>query len=374
MILKRNAVQVFKKVLIINPFGLGDILFTAPVIKAIKDKYPDVLIGYWCNQRVEPVISANPKIYKVFALSRGDIRKLYQESFLSGFWNSLKLALSLKKEHFDICFDFSLEHRYSLFSKIIGIKRRIGFNYQGRGRFLTDKIDITGYDQKHVVEYYLDLLRFLNIEPKDKSLELFVPIDAEIKARNILSVGKVEEGDLIIGIAPGAGGSWGKNAGYKHWPALKFAQVAERLAAEFKAKIVLIGDDTERAIADVIVNAMRNKPIDLVGKVSLEILPGLIKTFNLFITNDGGPMHMAVALGVKTVSIFGPVDDLIYGAYPANKDHLVVKSNIGCRPCYQNFRLPVCENDGECLKSVSVEDVFAAAAKLLEKGPGKWKR
>jgi lipopolysaccharide heptosyltransferase II len=366
MILKKNAVRKFKKVLIINPFGIGDVLFTTPVIRAIKEEYPGCYIGYWSNARVKPLINSGFGVDKVFALSRGDIKKLYQESFFKGFWNSVKLILAIKKESFDICLDFSLDHRYSLFSKIIGIKRRIGFNYKNRGRFLTDKIDINGYNEKHVVEYYLDLLRLLKLEPKNRFLALSVPISSEIKAKNILSVAHIEEDDLIIGIAPGAGGSWGKDAGYKHWPALKFAQVAERLALQFKAKIVLIGDDGEGSIADVIVNAMRDKPVNLVGKVSLGFLPALIKNFNLFITNDGGPMHIAVALGVKTVSVFGPVNEVVYGPYPGSRDHLVLKWDGECRPCYRNFHLPVCDKDKECLKSISADSVFEAAASLLE--------
>lgn len=366
MILKKNAVQKFKKVLIINPFGIGDVLFTTPVIRAIKEEYPDSFIGYWCNLRVKPLLVSSFGVNKVFALSRGDIKKLYQDSFFSGLWNSLKLTLALKKAHFDICLDFSLDHRYSLFSKIIGIRKRVGFNYKGRGRFLTDKIDINGYNNKHVVEYYLDLLRLLKIEPKDRFLTLSVPIANEIKAKNILSGAHLEESDLIIGIAPGAGGSWGKDAGYKHWPALKFAQVADKLALEFKARIVLVGDETENSIADVIVNTMRNKPVNLVGKVSLDILPALIKNFNLFITNDGGPMHMAVALGVKTVSIFGPVSEVVYGQYPESRNHVVLKWNGECRPCYKNFRMPVCDKDKECLKAISVDLVFEAAAGLLK--------
>ncbi len=365
MILKKNAVAKFKKVLIINPFGIGDLLFTTPLIKAIKEKYPDSFIGYWCNLRVKPLVLSGFGVNKIFALSRGDIKKLYQDSFLSGFLNSLKLAFSLRKERFDICFDFSLDYRYSLFSKLIGIKRRVGFNYKGRGRFLTESIDLDGYQDKHVVEYYLDLLRWFKLEPKDKFLALSVPMASEIKAKNILSLACLEEDDLIIGIAPGAGGSWGKDAGYKHWPAIKFAQVADRLASEFRAKIVLIGDDSENSIADVIVNAMRNKAINLVGKVGLDLLPAVIKNFDLFITNDGGPMHIAVALGVKTVSIFGPVSEVVYGPYPGDKNHLVLKWDLECRPCYNNFRLPICVKDKECLKAITVDSVFLAAAKLL---------
>ena len=110
---------------------------------------------------------------------------------------------------------------------------------------------------------------------------------------------------------------------------------------------------------------MRNKPVDLVGKVGLDVFAGLIKNFHLFLTNDGGPMHMAVALGVKTVSVFGPVSEVVYGPYPSNRNHVVLKWDLDCRPCYKNFRMPVCDKDKECLRQVSVEAVFDAAARLL---------
>ena len=354
-----------KKILVINPFGIGDVLFTTPVIKALKQQYPDAFIGYWSNLRVKPILESNSQINKVFALSRGDLKKLYQESFFKGIWSAIKLVWEIKKEHFDICFDFSLDHRYSLLAKLIGIRQRIGFNYKGRGRFLTKRIDLTGYQEKHVVEYYLELLKFLDIPVVDKSLYLGVSEESQQKAQDMLAQGGIEENDLVIGIAPGAGGSWGKDASYKHWPALKFAQVAERLATELKAKIVILGDESEQKIAEVIAHVLRNKPIDLTGKTGLEILPAVIKNCNLLITNDGGPMHMAVALGVKTVSVFGPVSEVVYGPFSSSNEHVVLKSDISCRPCYNNFRLAACDKDRECLKSVSVDAVFEASRKLL---------
>jgi len=370
MISGKNAAALNKKILIINPFGIGDVLFTTPVIRALKEVYPDSIIGYWSNLRVRPLIESNLYVNKVFALSRGDIKKLYEESFFKGFLSSLKLVLGLKKERFNICLDFSLDHRYSLLAKIVGIKRRIGFNYKNRGRFLTDKIDISGYNDKHAVEYYLDLLKFLNITPKQKDLELNVPESSQAKLELIFKRSGVLRADLLIGIAPGAGGSWGKDASYKHWPALKFAQVADRLVDNFKAKVILFGDESENPIADVIANAMRNKPVDLVGKISLELLPAAIKKCGLFISNDGGPMHMAVALGVKTVSVFGPVDEVVYGPYPDRRNHAVLIWNGACRPCYKNFRVPVCERDKECLKAISVEEVYKVAERLLNENTG----
>ncbi|MDD5518648.1 MAG: glycosyltransferase family 9 protein [Candidatus Omnitrophica bacterium] len=365
MILKKNAGQSPKRFLIINPFGIGDILFTTPLIKALKEEYPDCFIGYWCNRRVRPLLEANPRVNQLFDLSRGDLKKIYRDSFFNGLRQVLKLGREIKKGNFNICFDFSLDYRYSLFAKIIGIPRRIGFNYKNRGRFLTDKIDITGYHDKHAVEHYLDLLRFLKLEAKDKSLELCVPEPARVEARNILGSRGIQANDLLVGIAPGAGGSWGKDAAYKHWPALKFAQVADKLANEFKAKIIILGDETEKPISETIINAMLHKPVDLTGKIKLELLPAVMQNLNLLISNDGGPMHIASALGIKSVSIFGPVSELVYGPYPDTRNHPVLKWDMECRPCYKNFRLPVCGKDRECLRAVNVEDVFTAAKALL---------
>jgi len=365
MISKKNTAAKPKKFLIINPFGIGDVLFTTPVVKAIKQSYPDSFIGYWSNARVKQVVSAMPQISKVFPLSRGDLKKIFQFSFFKGVLEALNLAWQIKGGRFDVCFDFSLDYRYGLFTKLIGIKKRIGFNYKSRGKFLTHKIGLAGYSEKHVVEYYLELLKFLDIPVKDKNLELNVTEEARVKAKNLLSSFGIFRDDLVIGIVPGAGGSWGKDAPYKHWPALKFAQVADRLAKEKNAKILILGDDSESEIAEVIIHIMRNKPINLVGKTGLDILPAVIESCNLLITNDGGPMHMVVALGVKGISVFGPVNERVYGPFPASDRHVVLKWDIECRPCYENFRLAACDKDRECLMSVSVDAVFEASLKLL---------
>jgi heptosyltransferase II len=354
-----------KKFLVINPFGIGDCLFTTPAIKALKVKYPDSFIGYWSNLRVAPLLRKDPRIDKVFALSRGDLKKLYQESFLKGISALLKLVAQIKKERFDISFDFSLDHRYSLLAKIIGIRQRVGFDYKGRGRFLTQSAKIENYQDRHVVEYYSGLLKFLDIPVEDKSLALTVLPPDELKAKKVLAAAGIKEGDRLVGIFPGAGGSWGKDALIKHWSPVKFAQTADQLIGKIGVKVILLGDEGERGISETIRQMMVHQPVDLTGKTSLEVLPAIMKNCGLIITNDGGPMHMAVALGIKSVSVFGPVSEIVYGPYPPEAGHLVLKSDLGCRPCYKNFRLSVCDKDKECLKQVSVEAVLDAAMRLL---------
>jgi lipopolysaccharide heptosyltransferase II len=354
-----------KKFLIINPFGIGDVLFTTPLIKAIKNAYPDSHISYWCNERVSAILKSDSNINSIFALSRGDLKKLYNDSWVGGAKKFFGLLAGIKKGRFDTAIDFSLDHRYGLACKILGIKKRIGFNYKKRGRFLSDKINIDGYKGKHVVEYYLDLLKLIGIKSSDEGLYLSVPQENKTKAQFKLARLGIKQGDLLIGISAGGGASWGKEASYKHWPALKYAQLADKIIYGYKAQVLLLGDDSERAIADIITSAMKNKPIDWVGKTALEEFAAAINCVDILITNDGGPLHIAVALGKKTISIFGPVDDKVYGPYPAGQKHIVIKKELSCRPCYNNFRFQGCINNRRCLSDITVDEVFAAAKGLL---------
>ncbi|MCX5709130.1 MAG: glycosyltransferase family 9 protein [Candidatus Omnitrophica bacterium] len=358
---------MYKRILVINPFGIGDVLFTTPLVRALEENYPHCFIGYWCNERVKTILENNKNIDRIFALSRGDLKKIFARSWFEGIAAAIKLFSQIKGCKFDTAFDFSLDHRYGLVARLAGIKTSIGYNYKGRGRFLTQRIGLEGYQNKHVVEYYSDLLRFAGISGKSKNLELTVSDENLKKAEDLLRSRGIRKGDLAIGIAPGAGASWGRDAGYKHWPALKFAQVADSLAKDLVAKVVILGDTGEEAIADVVINAAANQPIDLTGKTTLDVLPGVIKNLKVLICNDGGPLHMAVALGVKTVSIFGPVDELVYGPYPPSPEHKVLKWDMKCRPCYKNFRMSACDKDRECLRSISVEQVLAGVKEVLNK-------
>lgn len=352
--------------LFINPFGIGDVLFTTPLVRAIRYNWPESIIGYWCNERVKDILESSPHIDRIFALSRGDIKRLYGQSKIEGIRSALDLFNNIKKGHFDISIDFSLDQRYALVCKFAGIKRRIGFNYKNRGRFLTDRINIDSYHDKHVVEYYLDLLKFIDIKPQDPRLELAITEESKIKTDYLLKNLGINNNDLVIGIAPGAGASWGKDSVYKHWPAEKFAQLSDRIINDFNAKILILGDEFERPIADTIINVMHKETIDLTGKTGLEDLGAIINNLRLLITNDGGPLHMAVALNVKTVSIFGPVDEKVYGPYPASDRHIVIKQELPCRPCYKNFHFTNCFLNRKCIEDITVEEVYIAVKRLIQ--------
>jgi lipopolysaccharide heptosyltransferase II len=353
------------KILIINPFGIGDVLFTTSVTQSIKTAYPDSYVGYWCNERVAPLLKSNPDIDKVFGLSRGDLKKIWSQSRLRGIQSLLHLFQTLKASHYDVAIDFSLDHRYSILAKLAGIKRRIGFDYKKRGRFLTDKVSLEGFSEKHVIEYNLDLLNFLQIPVSRRQPYLCIGEQELKQSRKILESHGIRDTDVLVGISPGSGASWGRDGVRRQWPALRFAQVADRLIEELKVKVILFGDPSERSIADVVRYAMKHKAVDLVGKTTLEQLAALMSRLSVLLTNEGGPLHMAVALDVKTVSLFGPGDEKAYGPYPPSQKHIVLKSDIECRPCYEGFRLKPCHKEKECLNLISASEVFDAVRRLL---------
>lgn len=354
-----------KRFLIINPFGIGDVLFTTPVIRAIKKAYPQSYISYWCNDRVATVLKNNPYVDKIIALSRGDLKKISNRSWLDGIKANVGLFKSIKAQKSNICLDFSLDHRYSMISKLCSIKKRIGFDYKNRGRFLTDKINLGSYEGKHVIEYYLELLKPLNIPPAGTEMELYNSSGAMNKSRQTLKDLKIDADDLKIGIAPGGGGSWGKDAALKHWPNDYFACLADKLI-DINAKIIILADPSEISITKKMIQSMKHKPADLSGKTSLEQLAAIIANLDLLICNDGGPLHMAKALKIKTVSIFGPVDDKVYGPYPLSGGDRVIKCGLACRPCYKKFRMPECVSSRKCIKDIPVEKVYSAVKELVQ--------
>ena len=355
------------KILIINPFGIGDVIFSTPLIEALKDIYPDSFIGYVCNKRAHEAIVSNPNINKIFIYEKDDYRSVWRRSKIECLKKIINFLRGIREERFDITIDLSLGYQYSLFLKIIGIKKRIGFNYRNRGHFLTDKINIEGFNNKHVIEYYLDMLKLLGKEPDRYRIgpKIYFGEDDITWARNFLKDNGVDEKSMVIGIIPGCGASWGVDAKYRRWEKEKFSRVADLLAEKHGAKILLFGDSRDTAICQEIKRLAKNRVIDACGKTSIGEFLGLASRCRLIITNDGGPLHMAVGAGVATVSLFGPVNERIYGPYPASPRHITVAVDMPCRPCYKNFKYIKCEMR-RCLADIKTEDVLNAAEKLLK--------
>ena len=362
------------RILIINPFGIGDVLFTTPLIRRLRKQFKDSFIGFICNSRVEPILASNKNLNEVFIFDRGDYKALWKKSKIKCIKNFFNFLKTIKSKRFDVVIDLSLGHQYSFFLKFLGVPVRIGYNFKNRGRFLTHKLNIDGYSNKHIVEYYLDLFDFLckelNIIPEkdvNKSLEIFIDTDRIKWAEEFLRENFIAATERLVAIIPGGGASWGKAAIYKHWPAENFAKVADELINKYDFKVILLGGPDDLDICLDVSNLTYNKPAVICGKTDLLQFASLVKKCRLVICNDGGPLHVAVGVGVKTVSLFGPVDENVYGPYPPNLDNIVMKKDIVCRPCYKRFKLQHCL-ERCCLSSIRPQDVIKAATGLLDNG------
>lgn len=355
--------MTFRKVLIINIFGIGDVLFTTPLIAAIKEHSPQTQIGFVCNARAESILKTNPHINKIFIYERDAFSALYKKSVFA-FWKELlRLVDAIKREEYDAVFDVSLNTQVSIFCWLAGIKQRIGFNYKNRSPWLTKKISLVGFEGQHIVDYYLSLLNEVGINTKARFLELYVSESDKIWADASLKQKGITFDKPIIGIVPGGGASWGQDASYKRWDAVSYAKLADKLIEKYSSQIILLGDKRENDLCRQMMERMQHKAISFCGETTLTQFGALARRSNLMVVNDGGPLHIAVAAGCKTVSIFGPVDENVYGPYP-KEEHKVVSLNIACRPCYRRFRRAQCAHVS-CLKNISVDQVYTSVEEIL---------
>ncbi|HEO63695.1 MAG TPA: glycosyltransferase family 9 protein [Candidatus Omnitrophica bacterium] len=360
--------ESMNKILVINPFGIGDVLFTTPLLRNLKNFFPGSRIAFMCGERVAPILENNPHIDEVIAFNRGDFKRYYKQGKLAAIKILWQIVLKLKRYKFNLCFDLSLEHRYSLLLKLLGVKMRIGYDFKGRGRFLTHKIELDEYKDKHVAEYHLELLSFLNLEPRPERLEFFLSSKQKEWAQDFLSLKGVKGSDILIAIAPFGGEAFGEQFEIKQWPAENFASLCNILCERYRAKIVIIAGSKEKNALDSFMDLLYNKDVIDTSSNSLIEAASIISSCSIMVANDTGPLRFADALGVSSVALFGPTDDKVYGFYPPDSRNIAVKKEFPCRPCYRKFRLSGCNYNRRCLRGISVDEVLEAVEKLLAKG------
>ena len=361
-----------KNILIINPFGIGDVLFSTVLVRQLRKDNPNSYIAYICNLKVKDILVTNPDINEVLVFERDEYRNEWEKSKIKGIKKFLGFWREIKKKKFDVIFDLSLGKEYAFFCWWSGIKDRRGFNYKGRGRFLNYKIPFDGFNDKSIAEYYLDLLNKPRRWPEAscgveavKTVLVTTDLDkACIDA--FLNLSGIKDSDIIVGIAPGGGMSFGsKNQDRRRWPVEKFAELADKIISTSEVdvhrlrkskKIILIWGPGEEGLIKEIASLMKQKPL-IAPATKIREMAELCKRCKLVICSEGGPLHIANSQGVKTISIFGPVDEKVYGPYPKSEKNIVITSDADCRPCYKKFKLPDCEHK-KCLEDISVDNVF----------------
>src|SRR3989338_9937536 len=160
-----------RRILIVNPFGIGDVLFSTPLIRSVRRAFPNAYLAYLCNRRTEEILRRNEHLNELFIYERDEIVALWKRRKRSAVSAVLSLLRAIRRRRFDLAIDLSLGERYSFLLMLLGVRRRIGFDYRRRGRFLTHRLIVDGYHGDHGGEHDARLWRSLGIRRRNRHWE-----------------------------------------------------------------------------------------------------------------------------------------------------------------------------------------------------------
>jgi heptosyltransferase-2 len=330
---------------------VGDAIMALPALRALRRRFPEAQIAVVARPYVADIYRDQAVCDALIPYdSRGP---------QGGFSGRERLAGELRAQGFDVALLLQNAFDAAWLAWRAGIPERVGYARDGRSLMLTKAVPVPkrGEIPAHEQFYYLELLRragWLDGLSGETSISLTVASESRQQAgESLLAAGSRPR---VFRVAIGAGASYGSA---KCWPPERFAEVANRLTEHFDADVVLFGAVAEKAVSSAIAAAMRRPPIDLTGKTVIADLPALLSQCHLFIGNDSGAMHVAAAVGLPVVAVFGPTDP--QGTAPVTPHCVIVQEKPYCSPCF----LRRCPTDHRCMMRVAPHAVAAAASSLL---------
>jgi len=331
------------KILIRVPNWIGDSILAQPAIASFADSFPEAELWLSAAEWVKDLFPHGGSIAGVLPLSPAN-----------GLQSVRAAARKLRAQSFDIGILLTNSFGSALLFFLAGIPQRWGYAGDGRRLLLTRAVRSVERDvPRHQVHYYLDLVSGLGLKTRPPELLLTVPEEEKDRARRFLEDLGVDARRPVLILSPGAG--YGPA---KRWPASRFAALASLFQERKEAAVVIIGSAAESDIAAAISSSLNKKPLVLTGKTTLSQLKGLISLAHFFVSNDSGPMHLANALRVPVVGIFGPTDPAVTG--PFEQPAAIVKKDVPCWPC--SYRK--CPYDHRCMMQIHPEEVYQAAEAL----------
>lgn len=340
-----------RRILLIRTDRIGDVLLSTPAIKAVRQAYPNAHIAMMVRPYAADIVDGNPYLDEVVLYDKDGEHK--------GIFSTLRFAAGLRKKRFDLAIIFHPTNRSNIIPFLAGIPERVGYDRKG-GIFLTKRLKDTKHlGRKHEIDYNLDVLLAAGIEAKDRALYMPVKDEDERIIERFFVLNGLGTKDTIIAIHPGA------SCPSKRWPAYRFGRVADELINRHKVKVVIIGGPADIKTVGEAETGMLNKPIVLSEGHSLGEVAALLRRCRIFISNDSGPVHIAVAVGTPVISIFGRLDPGLSPARwgPVGLKDIVIHKDVGCKECLAHN----CKINFKCLDAITVEDVLGAAEGLLKK-------
>ena len=330
--------QEIKKVLCIKPRGIGDIILSTIVLENLKAALPHSEIHYLTEDFAKRAVENNPFISKVLTYKKSDF--------------IFSLIMKIRKENYELVFDFWSNPKTAQMTFLSGAKYKVGFGYRGR-KYAYNILAESGEKNLHAAEANLQLLKAVDIPVISKNIHYYLEESEKQFAQKYFS-DNFPKDEVVVGIIPAGG-----------WPSkrcepVKWIEICKTLVNEFDCSFLILWGPEDKHDAELISVALETKaiisPLTSVGEMS-----ALISRCDLVVANDSGPMHIAAALKVPTIGIFGPTNPENHKPYSANSDFVIIK-DLHCIICNKT----ICPYNHECMFELPVIDVLEKSKHLLE--------
>jgi heptosyltransferase-2 len=343
------------KIMIRATNWVGDAIMALPALRAVRQRHPDAAISIVARPYVADIYRDQQICDELIPYDPNGVHR--------GWSGREKLAADLRNRKFDIALLLQNAFDAAWLAWRAQIPQRIGYARDSRSLLLTKAIPVpkSGEIPAHEKFYYLELLRragWLDQLTDEPHIALRVPDAARQRATQTL----LENGARphTARIAVGAGASYGSA---KCWPPERFAKSLNALLSHTDADVILFGTPGELPVSTAIASELQRAPINLTGKTSIADLPALLSQCHLFLGNDSGAMHVAAAVGLPVVAIFGPTDP--NGTAPVTPRITIVQQKPYCSPCF----LRRCPTDHRCMTAVTPAMVEFALQSALSEVP-----
>jgi heptosyltransferase-2 len=334
------------KILVRATNWLGDAVMSLPAVRALRTRFPDAEIAVLARPAVAALYEGERSIDRVIPLAGAAGARDWAVKF--------RLGAVLRRERFDLAVLLPNSFESAAIVWLSGARRRVGYARDGRSALLSDAIAVPGAGEipRHERYYYLELLRRAGLISE-------LPVVTEILLDG-LPDGRARGAALfqargvqlpVIGVSPGA--AYG---GAKRWLPDRFAAAARELAGDMGGSVVVFGSESERDLCSAVASASDGH--NFAGSTTLREFIDMTAACSLCLTNDSGAMHVAAAVGVPCITVFGPTDETATG--PTGVSAKIVREPVDCAPC----KLRECPIDHRCMTRVSVERIVEIADSL----------
>ena len=325
---------------------IGDAVMTLPALTSIRKTFPHTRIAVLAKPWVADVYRLHPAV--------DDIMIFESPGRHDGIMGKFRLAHDLRQKRFDAVILLQNAIEAAIIAGLACIPVRAGYDTDARGWLLTHAVHRTGAIKKiHQTHYYLEMVKALGCAAVETDVRLVPGPERAKRAEAIL--GPYDLGQKpLIGMAPGA--TYGAA---KKWFPDRFAAVADRLTDHFSAQVLLFGSAADRESTGRIQQGMHHVPIDFAGRTALQEAMALMARCKIFISNDSGLMHVAAALGVPTIAIFGSTNPVTTG--PIGSQSIIIRKEVSCSPCLK----ATCPKDFRCMDLIGEDDVYQAAERIM---------